>query len=374
MGLGFNQGAKSDPNADMPRIIAVVSLPFLIIGLAFGVFTCRLVVQSILIRSWPIVPATVLEAELQVLEDSEGRYQQTSVRYSYAVGKRHFVGTRLGLEDTNDIIGDYNKRWYRRLEAERAAGTTVPCYVNPKDPADSFLDRRLRADVLIGQILFSCMFSGVPLVAIRRAMRLAPPGSTGRLGEVPTVPPEQLAPSGPEDLEVTPDGSGLVFRWRAAQSKLVSQLLEFAGLLLFLYFFVLKGRSLHLDLSGAPLVWVLAAGIAILVCYRAARAFLNFVVVRVDRQRIRVTEEPLPARVPITVRASAINMLYVVEQGTKDNDGWPTKTYHLTAEMRDRTEERLVTCSKPIADHLQQEIARFLSIPVGGRFPAPTSR
>ena len=142
--------------------LTVFGLPFF----AVGVFMIGLIVRTFNeaqeMRSWPIVPATVLATDLESHRDSDGDVtRRVTARYRYEVAGHTYECERVGLHGGSDNLGTYHEQWHERLQASLRAETPLPAHVNPADPTRAILDPTPRTGMLLFQGLFGVVFGGV---------------------------------------------------------------------------------------------------------------------------------------------------------------------------------------------------------------------
>lgn len=132
-------------------------------------------------QRWVQTPATIEHLQLRVNRDGEATTYRVECRYSYVFNGQVFQGRRVGLADGSDNIGSWQQATYERLKQHFQAieSDPVPCWVNPDNPAEAVLDRQMRWELLLFNLLFVAVFGGISLaVAVpavwwrRRAARL----------------------------------------------------------------------------------------------------------------------------------------------------------------------------------------------------------
>ncbi len=141
--------------------LTVFGLPFF----AVGVFMIALIVRTFNeardMRTWPVVPATVLATDLESHRDSDGDVtQRVTARYRYEVAGQVYEGTRVGLHGGSDNLGQYHAQWHERLQASLQAETPLPAHVNPLDPNQAVLDPTPRTGMMLFQAMFGVVFGG----------------------------------------------------------------------------------------------------------------------------------------------------------------------------------------------------------------------
>jgi len=161
-------------------IIAVLFIGgFVVMPLIIGGFAFNSVFKWWDARDWRAVPATVLEADLDVRRDSDGATYRVKARYRYRFEGQTLESERVDFHSGADNIGDYHQRMYRRLDAARQSGGTVTAWVDPRDPARAVLHRDLRWGLFGVMLLFPLIFGGVA-VALFFGFRAARRGKQHR--------------------------------------------------------------------------------------------------------------------------------------------------------------------------------------------------
>ena len=96
------------------------------------------------IDTWVETPATLLEIKRVTPRTNPDRVRKLYATYSYTFDGRNYTGTRIWVSD-NLFAGSFSldskEVWANFLCERKAAGRTVSCYVNPKDPAEATLSR-----------------------------------------------------------------------------------------------------------------------------------------------------------------------------------------------------------------------------------------
>lgn len=150
------------------RLVTVFSLLlgllFLGCGVGMGILTIRTVVIYYQARHWTEVPARILHVELKRHSGGGGTTYQVVATYEYEFNGSTYRGSRVGLSSGSDNIGTWQEDTYRRLAARSGEGQTVPCYVDPAHPEKALLDRNLRYEQTVFQMVFVTMFGAIELV------------------------------------------------------------------------------------------------------------------------------------------------------------------------------------------------------------------
>ncbi len=170
---------------------------------SIGAFLCWLgvispVVKSFESRSWVKVPCTIRGSEVKSRHSSEGVTYKIAITYTYAVDGKLYQSNRY---DFNDAASS-GQKGKAKVVARYPVGMESVCWVNPDDPTEAVLSRKIPMLVyLMGPFcaLFiflgaGIMLAGSGLLASRasprhsRHERLAG-GSTGPAELEPSVGP-----------------------------------------------------------------------------------------------------------------------------------------------------------------------------------------
>ena len=110
-----------------------------------------------------------------------------SVRYRYVVEGVTYTGQRAAIHERADNIGSFQEELGRRLQGLQRTGKAVPVWVNPRNPAESIVDRRLRPGLITLALVLSSVSAWFGLAVLAKIARavwnggmpvvLGPPGS-----------------------------------------------------------------------------------------------------------------------------------------------------------------------------------------------------
>lgn len=114
-------------------------LVFLGMGLLFTGFTILGAVQAVQMRSWPQAPATVTDSGVH----DDGDYV-VKVRFAY-----EYAGARREAEVAPAKFDSFTKA--EQFANRYPVGTTVPCFVNPREPGKAVLKR---TSLWVGLVVF----------------------------------------------------------------------------------------------------------------------------------------------------------------------------------------------------------------------------
>lgn len=159
-------------------------------GGIFGFAFVRPLWRTAYAQSWPAVPCQILSSRVAESSGSDGSTYRVEIAYTYEVGGIRHQGDRYeflggsssGYEGKNRVVARYPE------------GSLATCYVDPADPSQAVLSRRVSPWFLMG--LLPLLFFGVGvygLVFVLRGRR-ARPAAASPFGQ------PAMAASGPIQL------------------------------------------------------------------------------------------------------------------------------------------------------------------------------
>lgn len=160
---------------DLKRVgagcLVLFALPFLGVG---GFMTYRFVSGIVTWNSAAHWAETTADLDKLVLKRNKGDGGATyriEAEYRYQYNGRDYTGHRVGLFSGADNVSNYHQRLHAKLESLRNRQQPVPCYVNPANPSQSLLDRKMRVGLLTFHIPFVLCFTGAGVGMIAAAVR-----------------------------------------------------------------------------------------------------------------------------------------------------------------------------------------------------------
>ena len=159
--------AKGGWLARLPGLLfsGVFALAFGLTGVFIGIKPIvETVISAWTVRDWRPVPAEVLHSELKESRGSKGSITYSvQARYRYLVGDELFESNRIGLDESpgSDNIGDWHERWHERLQASQQQGLRLLAFVDPQQPSRAVLEPSIRWPMLLFQLPFALVFTGV---------------------------------------------------------------------------------------------------------------------------------------------------------------------------------------------------------------------
>ena len=151
------------------------ALPFFGIGVFMGYSAGHDVSDWWRMQSWTPTPATLTNAGYSSHSDDDSTTYEAYATYRYAVDGVSYTGTRVGIADGADSIGDYQIDTGNRLSRAWQAGDTVTVFVNPDNPNEAIIDRGLRWGLVGFKSIFLFAFGGVGLGLMIFAVRSKKP-------------------------------------------------------------------------------------------------------------------------------------------------------------------------------------------------------
>lgn len=142
---------------------ALLSLPFVGVGLLMLYFIAFDLAAWRGMRDWIETPARVRETQLIESDSDDSTTYRVTAVYEYEFGGRAYTGTRVAIGGGSDNVGSFQRRMHERLAAHRQSGAPMPCYVNPRNPAEAILHRGLRWEMLVFKGVFGLAFGSVGL-------------------------------------------------------------------------------------------------------------------------------------------------------------------------------------------------------------------
>lgn len=186
-------------------IFLLVGIGFLIFGIGDNLWDWYRA------QGWVAVPAQVRSAELDRHRGDDSTTYKARASYDYTYQGRRYVGQRIGLNGGSDNIGDWQRNTYGWLKQAKAQNRTIAAFVNPDNPAEAMLDRRIRWEMLGFQLIFVAAFGGFGGFIVYLSLR------RDRDAELAEASTESLmAMSGRAHLISSGGKSGLIAVWAFA--------------------------------------------------------------------------------------------------------------------------------------------------------------
>ena len=141
--------------------LVLFALPFLAGGLFAGYRMSSSLWLWLQMRSWVEVPAELVSVELETHEDSDATTYEVQAEYRYTFEGVEHRGTKVGVHEGSDNVGEYHEDTYRALSRVQASGGAYRCFVDPFTPSRSVLDRDVRLGLIGFYSIFVIAFGGV---------------------------------------------------------------------------------------------------------------------------------------------------------------------------------------------------------------------
>ena len=122
-------------------------LLFVAVGLGLGYFLLyRPLARLVVARSWTALACVVESSTVRSHEGDDSTTYSVDIVYRYEVGGRTYRGNRY------DFLGGSSSGYEakQRVVDAHPVGATVTCFVDPRDPASSVLQRGWSAKYLLG--------------------------------------------------------------------------------------------------------------------------------------------------------------------------------------------------------------------------------
>ncbi|WP_306554845.1 DUF3592 domain-containing protein [Acidovorax sp.] len=167
----------------LPRgiwLLALFAMPFAAAGIGiFWFMVASPLVDWARMQTWNQVPAVVESATLQSHHPSKGgTTHSVSVRYRYVVEGGAYTGQRAAIHERADNIGHFQEELGRRLQGLQRTGKAVPVWVNPRNPAESIVDRSLRPGLIALALVLSLVSGWFGLAVLAKIARAVWNGGT----------------------------------------------------------------------------------------------------------------------------------------------------------------------------------------------------
>lgn len=144
--------------------LVLFGLVFFGFGAGMGYLSGRTLSRAKAVRGWTERPAQVESCELSVSRGSKGgSTYEAKATYRYEVNGVGYSGARVSLHSGSDNVGDFQRRTYEELKRGRDGVEATVCWVNPANPAEAILIRKVRPEILAFMQLFVLAFGGAGL-------------------------------------------------------------------------------------------------------------------------------------------------------------------------------------------------------------------
>ena len=184
------------------KIGLVVGLIFTFVGGALFLFLFALpAIHQVLSMGWNETPCTVIDSTVRSWSTDDGTSYRADVLYEYHAGGRSWRSNRVdffsalssGYDNARDVVGRHRD------------GSTGTCWVDPRNPGRSVLEKDFRPKHLLGLLPLAFLIAGAALS--RWSWRHMRTGSPSEIDE----PQETASPKGPVVLDPQVSPLGKVF-------------------------------------------------------------------------------------------------------------------------------------------------------------------
>ena len=162
MKISHSTQKPSKPTSKLAHgCFALFSIPFASVGLVMSFIVLRNLWTWATVQQWVETPATLLKAEAELHRGDDSDSYKAVARYRYTVAGREYVSDRVAIHGGADNVGDYQLEKGRLLAEKFDAGESIPCYVDPDDPARAILFRDLRPGLVVFKMAFATIFGAI---------------------------------------------------------------------------------------------------------------------------------------------------------------------------------------------------------------------
>lgn len=162
-------------------VMAAVFATFVILGGGvFAGFFLRPAMMALDAPNWEETPCEVIFSRVGRHSDSDGATYSVDILFSYRVDGTEYRSSRYRF--VNFSSSGYSSK--RSVVEKHPPGTRAVCYVNPRNPEEAVMDRRISATLLVGLIpagLFAVGLAGLVYTVPRMRRTREPEAMTARL-------------------------------------------------------------------------------------------------------------------------------------------------------------------------------------------------
>ena len=129
---------------------------------------------------WVRVPGTLEQVELRTQRSNDSTTHSVQASYHYEYNGQRYYSSRVGYDRSSDNLSDYQHRLVQRLKLAQSRNQ-LRVWVNPDNPAESYLVRELRWKKLGFMTLFGSLFTaaGLFLITFGRRSTTSEPVASG---------------------------------------------------------------------------------------------------------------------------------------------------------------------------------------------------
>jgi hypothetical protein len=140
--------------------LLLFALPFAAVGVYMTALLLVKLVEHHKMKSWQLVPAMILDSDLERHDGDDGATYKAVATYEYQFEGESYRGDRVGLHGGSDNVGKFQQRAARELKKHRHTKEPFLARVDPDSPEDSILFTDLRLGMVAMYSAFGLLFGG----------------------------------------------------------------------------------------------------------------------------------------------------------------------------------------------------------------------
>ncbi len=136
-----------------PGCARLIGLPFFLIGSLFALAGLSMFYTWFKSASWPIAKATIVSAEIKKHSASgkSGSTYSLEGSFTYSYNDQKYTSTQFEIESGSSSAHNEKRELLDQLQAAMRDNREMDAYVNPNDPGEAFIFRRIS----LGMIMFT---------------------------------------------------------------------------------------------------------------------------------------------------------------------------------------------------------------------------
>jgi hypothetical protein len=140
--------------------LILFALPFVGGGLFVAFLAFKGLSGWVEVADWVETPARITYADLEVHDGDDSTTYKVVARYEYEWEGERFGGNRVSVHSGADNIGSFHQDAHLELARHVGSGEPFICFVNPDDPSEAILYRKMRWGLFALMGLFATIFTG----------------------------------------------------------------------------------------------------------------------------------------------------------------------------------------------------------------------
>ena len=124
--------------------LIIFALPFFGVGVWMLYSVSSNMIDAWRMQGWEVAEAALSQGGYETHSGDDSDTYKAYARYSYQFRGSAYTNNRVSIAGGADNVGDYQATLGRRLGTALSRGDSIEIYVNPDDPQDSVIDRKLR--------------------------------------------------------------------------------------------------------------------------------------------------------------------------------------------------------------------------------------